>query len=414
LSKKHGLTSRSLFYFWLSNKLLFNRKSLYSGSGPLAFLGLVLGVATLVVSQAVMRGFESTLKNAVIEMNGDLQISRKGKLIESWKDFEYELKSADPQIIQLARFAYTEAVVAKNGKISGVVIQGVQIEETKQVLKFDQRIVDGSMPAQKNEIVVGIGLAKKFNLKVDDQLYIAVPLSTPFDQSAFKRSAQEFTVSGFLDMGKNEWNERMVLLNLNAFQELTQIGHRFNGAFVKITDSNQAVQLTEKLNSVFDSRYSVNNWYNLNRNIVEAAQLEKVVIFFVVFLIVLIAAFNISSTLYVIVRSRYKDIAIFKTLGFNQKAMKNIFLMQGFLIGTMGTMAGFILGFALSYGFMYLQTQFGILPGAIYKIDKIDVQFSSLDFLIIYLSTLLTCVAASYYPAIQASRLGIVEGMKKD
>ncbi len=402
------------FYFWLSVKLLFNRKTLFGGSGPLAMLGLILGVAALVASQSVMRGFETTMAKAVIDMTADIQVVKRGRLIDSWPEFQKEIKVSDSSIKKVLRYAHTEAVVASQGKVSGVLVQGLDMKEVPGVLNFDARFTAGQLPQEKNEIVIGLGLAKKLNIHIHDKVYIAVPLSTPFESTSLQRSAEEFAVSGILDMGKNDWNERLVISHLKDLQRLTQIGDRYNGAFVKIADSNRAVEVSAHMSSSLEPKYYVNNWYNLNRNLLEAASLEKIVIFFVVFLIVIMAAFNISSTLYVIIRSRYKDIAILKTLGFGAKAIRHIFVLQGLAVGTLGTFGGFIVGLVLSYGFMWLQARFSVLPGAIYKIDRIDIQISAIDFVLIYISTLAACTIASYFPAKRGSQLLIIEGMKQD
>ncbi len=401
-------------YFWLSVKLLFNKKTLFGGSGPLSMLGLILGVAALVASQSVMRGFESTMAKAVIDMSADIQVVKRGRLIDSWPKFQKEILATDPSIQKVLRYAHTEAVVASKGKVSGVLVQGLEMEEVRGVLKFESRFKEGGMPREKNQIAIGTGLAKKINMSIGDKIYIAVPLSTPFESTSLQRSAEEFTVSGILDMGKNDWNERLVISHLKDLQRLTQIGDRYNGAFIKIKDSNRAVVVSSRMATSLEPKYYVNNWYNLNRNILEAASLEKIVIFFVVFLIVIMAAFNISSTLYVIIRSRYKDIAILKTLGFGAKAIRNIFVMQGFAVGTLGSFGGFIVGLLLSYGFMWLQASFSVLPGAVYKIDRIDIQISAIDFIVIYISTLTACTLAAYYPAKKGSGLLIIEGLKQD
>lgn len=402
------------FYFWLSVKLLFNKKTLFGGSGPLAMLGLVLGVAALVASQSVMRGFETTMAKAVIDMSADIQVVKRGRLIDSWTAFQKEIKATDPSIEKVLRYAHTEAVVASKGKVSGVLVQGLDMQEVPGVLNFGPRFQEGRLPSENNEIVIGIGLAKKLSIKIKDKIYIAVPLSTPFESASLQRSAEEFVVSGILDMGKNDWNERLVISHLKDLQRLTQVGDRYNGAFVKITDSKKAVEVANRMSSSLEPKYYVNSWYNLNRNILEAASLEKIVIFFVVFLIVIMAAFNISSTLYVIIRSRYKDIAILKTLGFGAKAIRNIFIMQGVAVGTLGTFGGFLVGIFLSYGFMWLQSRFSVLPGAVYKIDRIDIQISAIDFVLIYISTLAACTLAAYYPAKRGSQLLIMEGLKQD
>lgn len=406
--------SKIKFYFWLSIKLLFNKKTLFGGSGPLALLGLILGVAALVASQSVMRGFQNTMAKAVIDMSADIQVVKRGRLIESWTEFQKEIKATDPSIQKVLRYAHTEAVVASKGKVSGVLVQGLDMKEVPGVLNFGPRFKAGVLPLEKNEIVIGLGLAKKLDIHMQDKIYIAVPLSTPFESNSLQRSAEEFVVSGILDMGKNDWNERLVISHLKDLQRLTQIGDRYNGAFVKIADSQKAVEVAAHMSQTLEPKYYVSNWYNLNRNILEAASLEKIVIFFVVFLIVIMAAFNISSTLYVIIRSRFKDIAILKTLGFKERNIRNIFVMQGIAVGTLGTFGGFIVGLFLSYGFMWLQSSFGVVPGAIYKIDRIDIQISAIDFLFIYISTLGACILAAYFPAKRGSELLIIDGMKQD
>lgn len=406
--------SQFKFYFWISIKLLFNKKSMFGGSGPLSMLGLVLGVAALVASQSVMGGFRSTLKKAVIDMTGDIQVIKRGRLIESWTEFQTDIKNGDPAVQRVLGFINTEAVMASRGKVSGVLVQGIDVVKSQEVLNYSQRFKSGAMPSQKNQVAIGAGLAQKLSLKINDKVYIAVPLSTPFESTSLQRSAEEFLVSGILDMGKNDWNERLVISNLVDLQRLTKVGDRYTGAFVKILDSDRADEVSNLLSTRLEPKYDVNNWHNLNRNLLEAAELEKVVIFFVVFLIVIIAAFNISSTLYVLIKARYKDIAILKTLGFNSSSIRNIFVMQGLVIGTIGTVFGCLFGFALCYGFMWLQTRAPVISGAIYKIDRIDTQISTADVLIIYFTTLCACVLASYFPARKASQLSIIECMKQE
>ena len=399
---------------WISSRLLFNRKTIFGGSGPLSFLGLVLGVAALVASQSVMSGYELTLKQAVIDVTGDIQIVKRGRLIESWDVFLKELQSIDQGIEQIALFANSEAVLSHQGKVSGVLVQGVDSEKINQVLKLQKRIRQGGLPQDKGTIAIGTGLSKKLSIQVGQSVYLAVPLSTPFESNSFQRSAQQFKVVGILDFGKNDWNERLIISNLTDLQLLTKIGNRYTGAFIKLNQSERAIDVTDKIEKSFEPQFYVNNWYNINRNLLEAVHLEKIVIFLVVFLIVFIAAFNISSTLYVLIRARYKEISILKTLGFSNKNVRDIFIMQGFIIGTLGTFLGFLMGLFLSYAFMWLQTHFQVISGAVYKIDRIDVKIDWLDILIIYFSTLVACVLAAYFPAHKGSQLSIIEGMRQE
>ena len=402
------------FKFWLSGRLLFNKQILFGGSAPLSFLGLVLGVAALVASMSVMRGFESSLKQAMIDVTSDIQIIKKGKLIESWDEFSQEIQKIDPSIQKMAKFAYTEAVIASKGKVSGVLIQGFDFDQVSEILNLNSRVREGSLNSAPGTVAIGQGLAKRYGLKIGDEVYLAVSLATPFEDDNFKRQAQSFKIAAILDFGKNDWNERLVLSHLPDFQALTQIGDRYTGAFVKIADSEKAPELSHKIENELGSRYAVLNWYEVNKNLFKAVKYESVVIFFVVFLIVVVAAFNISSTLYVLIRQRYQDIAILKALGSTQKNIQIIFVMQGLFVACLGCLCGFFVGYLLSQGFMFLQSQYTLISGSVYKIDRIDIRLSWIDFFFIFIATTTACLLATYPPARKGSRLTVVEGLRED
>ncbi len=396
----------------MAYKLLFSKSFLQRGSAPLAFLGLVLGVAALVAAMAVMSGFEETLKSALTDVTAHVQVVRRGKLIDDWAQFSKKLKSTEPSIESMMRFAYAEAVLANKGQVSGILFQGVDFSEMNAVLRLDNRVKQGKILLDEDHVVIGMGLAKRFQLSINDPMYVVVPLSTPFEKSGFRRQAKQFVVSGILDFGKNDWNERLVIGDLKALQELTQIGNRYTGAFVKLKNLDQAGMASANLSLQLGPAYAISDWYDVNRNLFEAVKIERIIIFFVVFIIVIVAAFNISSTLYVFIRQRYADIAILKTLGLSSTDVRNLFIGQGILVGLIGTIAGYILGLGLCFGFMILQNRYSLISGAVYKIDKIEVHLRAIDMMMIGVSTIALCFFATLAPAIKGSRLEVIEGLK--
>lgn len=400
------------FNFWLARKLLFSRQVLFGGSAPLSFLGLILGVAALVVSMAVMSGYVQTLKSVMTDITADLQIVKRGKLGENWESFAAQLKQHEPRIQSVMRFGFAEAVLARKGQVSGVLFQGVDADYLQQVLKIEKRVKTGALQISDNNINVGVGLAKRYKLEVGEKIYLVVPLATPFEASGFKRQSREFTVTGIIDFGKNDWNERLILGNLKALQDLTEIGDRYTGMFVKLDNSDNAQDASLNLIDKLGPGFSVMTWYDVNRNMFEAVMIERVVIFFVVLLIVIVAAFNISSTLYVFIRQKYADIAILKSLGLSQKRIQFLFLCQGLIVGTMGTVIGVIIGYDLCFGFMFLQDHYALISGSVYKLDKIYTDIRWLDLLVICVTTQVICLIATYFPAFKGSRLEVVEGLK--
>lgn len=400
------------FKLWMAYRLLFSRRFLQNGSAPLAFLGLVLGVAALVASMAVMSGFEETLKTALTDVTGHVQVVRRGRLVDDWPEFSKKLKSVQPEIQSMMRFAYAEAVLASKGQVSGVLFQGVESSEMKNVLNLSNRIKHGELLLDMGHIVVGVGLAKRFQLQVNDSISIVVPLATPFEKSGFRRQVKQFIISGILDFGKNDWNERLIIGDLKALQVLTEIGNRYTGAFLKLNSREQSRDASLKLTEKLGLGYAVTDWYDVNRNLFEAVKIERVIIFLVVFIIVVVAAFNISSTLYVFIRQRYSDIAILKTLGLAASDVRQLFMGQGILVGLAGTIAGFILGFLLCFGFMFLQNHYNLISGSVYKIDEIGVQIRWIDLALIGFSTTLLCFLATLSPALRGSQLEVIEGLK--
>jgi lipoprotein-releasing system permease protein len=261
-------------------------------------------------------------------------------------------------------------------------------------------------------VALGLGLAKKYNLNIGDKFYLVVPLATPFEASGFKRQTKEFTLVAILDFGKNDWNERLIVGSLKSLQLLTDIGDRYTGAFIKLKNRDLAQNISLELEEKLGPSYNVMTWYDVNQNLFEAVVIERAVIFLVVLLIVIVAAFNISSTLYIFIRQKYADIAVLKTLGLSEKKIRMIFLSQGFIVGLMGAIIGIILGYDLCFGFMYLQEHYALISGSVYKVDKIYTEVRGVDLALIFISTQIICLIAAYFPAHKGSRLEIVEGLK--
>lgn len=400
------------FYFWLARKMLMSKQGLFNGGTSFSFVGLILGVAALVVSMAVMSGYVETLKTAMTDVTADIQVVKRGKVRQNWEEFSAEIKKDEPRVQAMMKFGYAEAVLAHKGQVSGVLLQGVDADQLSTVLQLHKRIRTGQVDINGNNINIGVGLAKKYNLEVGSKIFLVVPLATPFENSGFKRQSREMTVTGILDFGKNDWNERLVLGNLTALQQLTEIGDRYTGAFIKLDHHESAGDVALKLSERLDPSFSIMTWYDVNRNLFEAVVIERVVIFFVVSLIVIVAAFNISSALYVFIRRKYSDIAIFKTLGLSPRKIRMIFLSQGFIIATMGTVLGVLLGYFFCFGFMFLQERYALISGSVYKLDKIYTDIRIIDMLAICIVTQIICVIATYFPAYKGSQLEVIEGLK--
>nr|WP_295904317.1 ABC transporter permease [uncultured Bdellovibrio sp.] len=403
---------------WISWRLLISRNTLFGGSTPLSLLGLVLGVAALVASMAVMSGFESTLKKAMADVSGHAQVMKRSRFPDDWKELEDRIRKAEPTLVSSSRFVFIEAVLAHEGKISGILIQGVDTERVNKVLNFKNRVVSGSEDlTQASEVplaLVGKGLANKMGLKVGDKFRVVVPVADSVDPSKFQRRVGQFQVQGILDLGKYEWNERFILADLKAAQSIADIGDRYSGLLLRFEDVDHARDAAFNLSGVLGSPYWVRDWRDSNENLFEAVQVERPGIFFVVLVITLVAAFNISATLFVNVVRRYKDIAILKTVGFSRKDIIKVFAFQGLFLGGIGIFFGFLLGFILCGLFAFAQSRLGLIAGEVYRLDSIELNIRLVDSIAICIATMLICFIATLAPARRGGRLSPVEGLRNE
>lgn len=403
---------------WLSWRLLLSRKTLFGGSAPLALLGLVLGVAALVASMAVMSGFENTLKTAMAEVSGHVQVVKRSRFPDDWQELENRIRQSEPTLVSSTRFVFIEAVLAHQGHISGVLIQGVDTERVNKVLNFKKRTLSGSddLTAKGDTplALIGKNLAAKLNLKVGDVFRVVVPVADAIDPSKFQRRVGAFKIQGVLDLGKHDWNERFILADLKATQDLADIGDRYSGLILRLEDVDHARKAAFNLSNVLGSPYWVRDWRDSNENLFEAIQVERPGIFFVVLVITIVAAFNVSATLSMNVVQRFKDIAILKTVGLSQKDIMKIFVFQGLFMGALGLLLGFLLGVGIAYLFEWLQGSLNLISGEVYRLENIKLQIRFVDMLAIGVATLLICLVATLAPARRGAKLDPVEGLRSE
>lgn len=405
-------------WLWLAIRLLVSKRTLLSSSALLSLFGLSIGVAALMASMAVMSGFEYTLKKAMTDITGHVQVIKGATSQDNWLELEKKIKSVEPTLISSTRFVYSEAVVAHQGKIYGVLIQGLDPERYDKVLNFNSRLVEGSFRLRKESeagnplVMIGKGLAKKMGLKVGDSFSLVVPISNSGDGNQFKRKVGRVEVSGILDLGKYDWNERFVVTDLKSTQALAEIKERYTGLFLRFPDADQARKAGFNIAQQLGRPYWVKDWRDLNENLFDAVQFERVVIFFVVLIIVIVAAFNLSSTLFVNVLQRFPDIATMRAIGLKQGSVLKLFSAQGLIFGLMGLALGFCIGAGLCYGFMWLQNVVSLISGSVYRIDRIEVVVRWLDLFFISLATLFICFLATVAPALRGAKLSVVEGLR--
>jgi len=390
-------------------------------TGWISLAGLILGVACLTVSMAVMSGFERTLRESLSDVTGHVQIFKyriphdeTGKLTE-------RIQKAAPELRAMTRFLSVEGVLAHQGRIQGVFMQGLDEDEAWKVLNLERRLLQGRLMIQGGgkegesahpKVLIGKGVAEIFSLKPGDTFRLLVPLPSEFDPQEFKRKVGVFEVAGVVELGKFEYDQRMIMMPIQDLQKLADVGTRDSGIILKLDDGLKARAVSYRLSEQLGAGFRVRDWRDINENIFEAVEIERLVVFFVILVIVIAASFNVATSLYVNVVQRYPEIGILKALGVSPRQMIGVLCLQGLALGVIGCSVGLGVGVLLGYLFEWAQTNLGLLPASVYKVSYIELDFRSQDIFLIMGVTLVICALATLAPARQGAKLSPVEGLR--
>jgi lipoprotein-releasing system permease protein len=430
MANKKGIGPLSALELLIARRFFWHRKALSTRSSLFALGGLGLGVAVLYVALSVMSGFEKTLQRSLTDVTGHLTVVKRSSEQEDWHRLLSRLQKIDSRVEAATPFIKLEGVVASPGRVQGVLIQGLDSESYQSVLHLESRLIQGSLnlkssrkmtPSEqppstdrkeKPKALIGKDLAARLGKTVGDSFNIVVPRFADLDTSGFRRTLGSFEIEGILDLGKYEWNERMVAIDLQEAQRLGEIPGKYSGLLVKVENPNEADQMASDLVGALGNPYWVKDWRSEHDNIFMALVLERRVIFFVVFILVVVAAFSVSSNLLLQTLQKASDMAVLKSMGLSRKKIRRIFVVQALFLGLVGVLGGISLGFLFSWVLNLYQKKWGLISGAVYKIDHIDLSVRLVDLFWIASSTLLICWLAGLVPAWRAAQREAAEGLR--
>jgi len=404
------------FQFWLVTRFVTAGRRLLTLPAMLSLIGMALGVACLTVAMAVVSGYEKTLGTAIIDVFGHVQLVRRGEKSQNVEAILSDIKQIAPEAESFTPFVNIEGLIVGGGKLSGVLIQGIDSKTVEKVLHIRDRLVQGNFSFEPvngmPSALVGKALAKKFNLKVGEPFKIVIPTLTKSDSVSFTPKIQSYVLSGVLDLGKVEYDERTVMTDLHTAQTFAGIGENFSGIKIKLKDASRAPEVAFRLQQKLGPQYWTMDWTEVNKNLFEAIKIERLAIFFVILIMVIAASFNIASGLFVSVLQRYSDISILRAMGFTKRDVTQVFLFQGLFFGVVGTMVGLVLGCFLALIFVIAQRFVVLLPVEAYRLDHVGIDFRPWDAVIIVFSATLICLLATIVPARRGAKLDPVQGLR--
>jgi lipoprotein-releasing system permease protein len=382
-----------------------------------SLLGVALGVAILIVVLSVMNGLGTELRDRLLSMSAHASLNAGGASITDWRQVIQELKGA-PGLMGAAPFLDTDAMLSRQPAMSGAIVRGIDPDMEPQVSTIADSMREGKLSdlePGKNRIVLGRMLAYQLEVGVGDTVTLMTPGSgqAGAPQEAIVPVLREFFVSGIFEVGLQEHDSVLALVNLQDAQALRGLSGP-TGIRLKFDDVLKAPALARQAALRLKPRLQLRDWTQDNEAYFRAIRIEKTMMTLILMLIVAVAVFNIAATLVMVVSDKRTDIAILRTLGMSPRGVLAVFMTQGVLIGWIGTAIGVALGLAVALNVPFLEQALDlhIMDPDVYYISTIPSETRSADVISIALSALALTFVATIYPALQAAKTQPAEALR--
>jgi lipoprotein-releasing system permease protein len=391
------------------------QKGFLSLSTFISVAGVAVGVMALIIVIGVMTGFDLDLKQKILSVNANILVLKHGAAITDTERVAAKIKDI-PGVVSADPFIYTQVMFSSPGSIAGGVIRGLDLATIRAGGPHALRVVQGKFadlargePGEPPRVAIGNEMSRNLNLSVGDYLNVISPLGTLTPMGRMPRM-KAFRVVAIFHSGMYEYDSSLVYTSIPALQEFLGLGHRVTGMEVEIKDIYAAARLADAIQKKLGPPFYTRNWIYMNRSLFSALKLEKIAMFIILTLIILVAAFGIASTLFMMVMKKTRDIAILKSMGATRQSIMKIFILNGLVIGGLGTLGG--LGLGLGLCAILKEYQFIKLPRDVYYISTLPVTVQTLDVLCIVAAAMAISFLATLYPAWQAARLDPVEAIR--
>jgi len=384
----------------------------------ISMLGIALGVMALIVVLSVMNGFENELRGRILGMVSHVTVSSYRGPLQEWQTLREEALE-HPEIIGGAPYIEAEAMISNRSSVSGALVRGIDPQFEPEVSEIHQHMEFGSLDdlvAGEYGIVLGSGLANSLDVVPGDRITMITPQATASPMGFLPR-LRRFKVVGIFEIGVYEYDRSSALVHYKDASKLFRLEGGVSGIRLKLKDLDLAPLVRHDLKQSIGLKYWVSDWTLRHSNYFKAVRTEKTVMFIILSLIVAVAAFNIVSTLVMVVTDKQADIAILRTLGMSPLSIMWVFMVQGTLIGLIGTLAGLVSGVAVAAHVdvivpaleQFFHTQF--LPRGVYPITDLPSEMKQSDIIKITLLSFGVSVVATLYPALRASKTRPAEAL---
>ena len=381
-----------------------------------SFLGIMLGVAILIIVMSVMNGFKTDLTKKILGLNPHIVVESNSFKIDN--QFIEEIKSAIKNV-NISKTYSGEGIVVSNENAKGIIIKGINNKNKDSLNILKKNIIDGDLNNfKKNTAFIGTELAFKLKLKVGDKINLmsSAFIATPFGGLP---KQETFTVAGVFSTGFYEFDQNFVFLNLRDALSIFDKEENDQNLEIYLSNPVEADIFKKKIQKL-NLNYFVYSWTDLNKSFFSALKVERNVMFIILTLIIIVAAFNIISGLTILIKNKTKEIAILKTLGLSNSSIKKTFFLTGFTIGFFATIAGIIFGTIFAIYIenirMFLSNflNLEIFPSDVYFLEQLPSEINGYSIAVIFLFSLIISALASYIPAMTISKMKTFKALKYD
>jgi lipoprotein-releasing system permease protein len=399
----------------------------------ISIFGIFLGVAALIIVLAVMNGFEEDLRTKILGIKSHIELTTD--MAGPMRDYQkVREKIANVEgVVASTPFIYSQAMIRNGDGVTGMIIRALDTQSAFKVINLG-KIKEGNIEylnkipkgislnykredAPQEGIVIGKEMARNLGIFLYDTITIISPVSISTPMGMVPRM-KKFVVVGIFESGFYEYDSTLAYLSLQSCQDFLQMGDTVTGIDIKVDNIYRADSIARNIQNKLGFPFWAQNWMQMNKNLFSALKLEKRVMFLILSLIVLVAAFNIISALIMIVMEKNKDIAILKSMGATSQSIMKIFVYQGLIIGVIGTFLGCLTGLAIALNLQKVSLfvekifHFKILPGDVYYLSELPSKVNYGDVVIIVIGTLLICFLSTIYPSLRASKTDPAEALR--